>query len=306
MPTQQNILVIKLGALGDFIQALGPMAAIRKAHSDAKITLLTTKPFKGFAEQCGYFDDIWLDSRPRLFGFSDWIALRNKLNAGNFTRIYDLQNNDRTSFYFRLLKNPRPEWVGIAKGASHRNKSPTRTAGHAFDGHAQTLGLAGIKDIKIDDLSWMKASVSDFPLNPPYVLLVTGSAPQHPRKRWPRYAELAKTLAAQGFQPVLLGAKSEAEINGIIKNKCPEALDLTGRTDLPQIATLARGAVACIGNDTGPVHIIAATDCPCVVLFSGSSNPVRHAPKGPRVRVVQKDNLDDLDVEAVMTAFNPR
>ncbi|MBT4888118.1 MAG: ADP-heptose--LPS heptosyltransferase, partial [Rhodospirillales bacterium] len=35
---QERILVIKLGALGDMIQALGPMAAIRKHHPNAHIT----------------------------------------------------------------------------------------------------------------------------------------------------------------------------------------------------------------------------------------------------------------------------
>ena len=65
MATQnEKILVIKLGALGDFIQALGPMAAIRKHHPDAHITILTTKPFENFAKDCGYFDEIWLDERP--------------------------------------------------------------------------------------------------------------------------------------------------------------------------------------------------------------------------------------------------
>ncbi len=40
-----RILVIKLGALGDFVQALGPAAAIRRHHRDAEITLLTTAPY---------------------------------------------------------------------------------------------------------------------------------------------------------------------------------------------------------------------------------------------------------------------
>ena len=44
-----RILIIKLGALGDFIQALGPFAAIRRHHADAHITLLTTDPFAAFA-----------------------------------------------------------------------------------------------------------------------------------------------------------------------------------------------------------------------------------------------------------------
>ena len=47
----KNILVIKLGALGDFIQALGQMKAIRSHNPESKIKLLTTKPFQAFAEK---------------------------------------------------------------------------------------------------------------------------------------------------------------------------------------------------------------------------------------------------------------
>ena len=113
---KQKILVIKLSALGDFIQALGPMAAIREHHKDAHITILTTRAFEGFARKCGYFDEVWLDTRPKLLNFKGWATLRKRLNDGKFTRVYDLQNNDRTNFYFKLFKN-KPEWIGAAPGA---------------------------------------------------------------------------------------------------------------------------------------------------------------------------------------------
>ena len=71
-----KILVIKLSALGDFIQALGPMAAIRKHHPEAHITLLTTKMFRIFGENCGYFDDILIDERPNTLDFFGWVKLR--------------------------------------------------------------------------------------------------------------------------------------------------------------------------------------------------------------------------------------
>lgn len=305
--SQQNILVIKLGALGDFIQALGPMAAIREYHKGAKITLLTTKPFEKFAREAGYFDEILLDERPKMYNVFGWLHLRKILNDRNFTRVYDLQNNDRTSLYFRLLA-PRPEWVGVAAGASHRNTSPERTAGHAYDGHVQTLGLAGIRDVQIDRLEWMKADLSGFDLKAPYVLLVPGSAPSRPEKRWPaeHYARLAKMLVGWGFQPVLLGTKAEKETTEIIAGLCPEALDLTGKTDLFQIVAMARDSAGAIGNDTGPMHLIGATGTPSLVLFSRHSNPVRHAPKGEHVNVIRQDELADLPAEKVMEAFDAR
>lgn len=300
-----KILVIKLGALGDFIQALGPMAAIRRAHPDTHITLLTTKPFEEFARRCGYCDEIWLDRKPRALNIPGWLSLRSKLLRGGFARIYDLQNNDRTSFYFRLLpKTRRPEWVGAAKGASHANLSPERTVGHAFEGHVQTLALAGITDIEIDDLLWIKEDLAAFALPPAYALFVPGCAPQHPHKRWPaeNYAAIGNLLAKRNIRPLLIGTASEAEINRRIQTLCPAAIDLTSRTSLFQIAALARKAQGAIGNDTGPMHLIAATGCPSLALFSGSSHKVKHAPRGRNVTIIQEDTLENLDVKTVFMA----
>ncbi len=54
-----RILVIRLGALGDFVQSFGPFAAIRAHHPDANVTLLTTAPFAELARQAPWFlDDV--------------------------------------------------------------------------------------------------------------------------------------------------------------------------------------------------------------------------------------------------------
>jgi len=304
---QDKILVIKLGALGDFIQALGPMKAIRNHHNTAHITLLTTKPFEKFARQCGYFDEIILDKRPKLLNITGWITLKKKLNSEHFTRIYDLQNNDRTALYFKLLKHPKPKWVGVAKGASHCNNSPERTQGHAYDGHILTLGLAGIKNITLDTLEWMKGDLSGFDLRKPYILLVPGCAPERPEKRWPavHYARLANILDTLGYQPVIIGTQAEKDSASAIKSACPQALNLTDKTDFEHIAALARTAAGAIGNDTGPMHIIGVTGCPSMVVFSHASDPVKHAPKGANIQFIQKENLENLKPEEVIAAFRP-
>ena len=51
-----RILVIKLGALGDIVLALGPFAAIRDAHRDARATLLTTAPYAELMRASPYFE----------------------------------------------------------------------------------------------------------------------------------------------------------------------------------------------------------------------------------------------------------
>lgn len=302
-----NILVIKLGALGDFIQATGPMKAIRNHHKGARLTLLTTKPFVRIAEACGYFDDIIIDERPRFYEPKKWLSLKKQLNTGHFSRVYDLQNNDRTSLYLKLF-SPKPEWVGAAKGASHRNISAQRTAGHAYDGHVQTLQLAGIHDVEIDTLDWANGKEDHKGLKKPYVLFAAGSAPGRTEKRWPaqKYGVLASRIHDLGYQPVLIGTIAEIDVNHIIKKACPQALDLTAKTSLFDLVALGRNAAAAIGNDTGPMHMIAPTTCPCTVLFSRHSNPNRHAPKGSNVNVIYREDLESLTPEDVLQAFSPR
>lgn len=310
-PQPDRILVIKLGAFGDFIQALGPMAAIKRKHPDAHLTLLTTAPFVTLARESKYFDEIWTDTRPSWKKISGFLALRKKLQGGTFTRIYDLQNNDRTAIYLWLTglrKKNRPEWVGAGLGASHRNTSPQRIAGHAFDGHKQTLAIAGIHDVSVDTLEWVRTDTSHFGLPHPYVLLIPGSAPGRTEKRWPAqsYGLLARQLYGWGFTPVVIGTSAEDDLGQEIHKHCAQTINLCGQTSMMDLVGLARAAAGAIGNDTGPMHLIAPTGCPTLVLFSKHSDPVRHGPMGKNIRIIQKDDLRGFSAGDLMGEINAR
>lgn len=301
----QNILVIKLGALGDFVYACGPMAAIRRAHPGDHITLLTTKPFVKLGEASGYFDEVHVDEKPEWYNLAGWLRLRSWFNTQRFSRVYDLQNNDRTSLYLRLF-SPRPEWVGAAEGASHRNDLPERSAGHAFFGHAQTLALAGIGDVTLDKLDWMTGSIEGFGLKTPYVILVPGSSPQNPEKRWPpeNFRMLAGKLIRNGYHPVLLGTAAEADVNVQISRGMEDVTDLTGKTSLFDLPALAREAAGAIGNDTGPMHIMAVTGTPSLVLFCTQKSSIKkHGPQGARVCALEAHDLSDLEPDMVLERF---
>lgn len=306
------ILVIKLGALGDVVQALGPFAAIRAHHPHAAITLLTTRPFAEFAESCPYFDDVWIDERPRLHRVPTWLALRHRLRRQGFQRVYDLQTSDRSAFYFRLFwPGPYPEWSGIARGCSHPHANPQRDLMHTVDRQAEQLRMAGIDHIPPPDLSWARFDESDgwrVRLRPPYALLAVGSAPHRPDKRWPLecFAGSANRLAARGLQPVLVGAAWERHLHEAIMALCPAAMSLAGETSLTGLAALARGAAIAVGNDTGPMHMAAAAACPCVVLFSHASDPALCGPRGETVRYIRQPRLSDVTVDEVMEAVAAR
>lgn len=297
----QNILVIKHSAFGDFIQALGVMRAIRLQHKGAKITLLTTAPFVKLASESGYFDAVIVDTRPRWFQFAKLFTLKKFLNQGNFTRVYDLQNSERTSLYMALFKK-KPEWNGIAFGASHRlADDEARKRLHVFDALRAQVAVAGLIKVTPDNLSWIDADVFPFRVPRPYVLIAAGCSPQHLAKRWPvkNYVSICKWLLDQGLTPVLLGTKDDADVNDQIKAECPTIINLTDRTSLQQIAVLARTANAALGNDTGPIQMIGPTGCKTLALFPGFSNPARHGPLGAHVKTIQKPAMADISVDDV-------
>lgn len=309
--SEDRILVIKLGALGDFIQAMGPAAAIRRHHPDARVTLLTTKPYVALAEATGFFDEVWQDTRPKLVQPGKWAALRGRLRGASFSRVYDLQTSDRSSFYFHLMKplpfqrGAPPMWSGIARGCSHPHANPARDDMHTVERQAEQLMMAGIAEVPLPNISALAADVSRFEVAPPYALLVPGGAPHRPAKRWPaaNFAALATHLTGKGVAPVLIGGPDEAALAAEIANLAGGVRNLTGETSFADIAGLARDAAFAIGNDTGPMHIAAAARCPSVVLFSADSDPALCAPRGDHVTVLRENDLGNLAVRAVVAAL---
>jgi len=306
----ESILVIKLGALGDFVLATGPFKAIRHAHPMARITLLTIPLLASLAKQTTWFDEVWSDQRPALWNLPGWFGLARRLNGGSFSRVYDLQTSDRSSFYFRLMSPPfgsSPEWSGIAKGASHPHANPDRDALHTVERQKEQLAAIGIHDVPPPDVSWAAADLARFDLPSSYALLVPGGSAHRPEKRWPaaHYAELARRLVAIGTIPLLLGAAAErAELAAIAA--ASGARDLCGQTNFTEIVALARGARFAVGNDTGPMHLIAAAGCPTVALFSHASDPALCAPRRPTgesVVVQRRPDLAGLLPDEVLAAL---
>lgn len=295
----RRILVIRHGALGDFVLSIGPFRAIRSHHLADHITLLTTAPFRELAETSGLFNDVWIDSRPGVFPAWKWIALRRHLRDGQFHRVYDLQTSGRSSFYFRLIGTPRPEWSGIASGASHRHTNPRRTSMHTLERQREQLEIAGISYVPPPNLDWVAGDLAKFALRRPYALLVPGGSAHRPEKRWPPvlFSDLAGRLLAAGLRPVVLGTASEQALGRQIAGA--GGLDLTGQTSLADVAELSRGATIAVGNDTGPMHMAAAAGCRSIVLFSDASDPALCAPPGDHVLVIQVATLAQLSVDEV-------
>ena len=331
--TEENILVIKHGALGDIVIATAGFAAIRAQHPTAHITCLTTKPYAELLAQSPYFNEIWVDSKPKLFERAARKRLKAMLRSKPWAWVYDLQTSKRSTLYQWLLARPWPHISNVSRFASHGYTDPARHGKHALTNLKIQMDIAGIKNVGLPDVSWLKAEVpSAWCLVPSekegtnepaasfdsllttkhhalgtsaFALLVPGGAAHRPEKRWPaeQYASLAQELASKGIRPLLIGTKAEAEALDSIATRVPAAINLCGKTTIAQLATLARHATLAVGNDTGPMHIIAASHCPSTVLFSHASDPARSAPVGSSVTILRERDLSSLSVDRVLSTL---
>ena len=311
----QRILVIKLSALGDFVLALAAMKRIRLAHPKAHISLLTTPPFEALAKASPYFNAVFTDGRPE--SFAQWMALRRRLRAARYDRVYDLQTSAQSNRIFQVMRPDPPAWSGIAIGCSLPHRNRLRNQMHTLERQADQLMYAGIwPDAPTaegtapgPDLSWVLATApGERPptlgvKQRPYVMFVPGGSAHRPEKRWPveKYAELARILYARGLDIVVIGGPQESGLAQAIQREAPRTRDLTGRTDFARIAVLGAKAALAVGNDTGPLHLAAAAGAPTVVLFSAVSDPALSAPRG-KVAVLRAQKLSELPMAQVAEA----
>jgi ADP-heptose:LPS heptosyltransferase len=296
---RQNVLIVKLGAFGNIILSLAAFAAIRQHHAGARISVLTSQTYAGWLRTFPYFDEVLVDPRPRWWDLPEWRRLGRMLAGGNFSRVYDLQTSSRSSRYFHLFPvKRRPEWSGIAFGCSLPDRDPRRNVLHDTERQQGQLRQAGISVFPPADLSWCRGDIARFALPADFALLVPGSSPNRLAKRWPaaQYQALAERLAGRGIRSVVIGSAPEKALAA----EMPAAIDLIGQTSFSDLADLARAARFAVGNDTGPMHLIATAGCPAITLFSSDSNPSQCAPRGRWTRILQRPDLADLPVEAIL------
>jgi len=286
----KRVLVIQLGGVAQFAQALAAARVIRDAHVGAHITLLTTETTRELAEKAPYFDKVEADGKPKEpQAITKLIA---RIRTAKYDIIYDLEGSSRTSNYFQGMRPWPPQWSGPIAGASHAYLDPDRAHLHPLDRYAGQLAAAGLswEGALLPDMSWLRGVLRDPPRMQPdffgirgrYVLLLPRGVTAEANRRWPeeKYIELARRIASQGVTPVVLGGTDERPIGAAIAKEEPRAKNLVTRPDLFQCIGLAERSTFAVGDDVELMHVAAAAGASCLVFLSSLSTPDQAAPRG--------------------------
>ncbi len=299
-----KILIVKLSAIGDVVQTLPALEAIKKTHPDSSITWLVEEAASGILEGHPLIDVLLISRRkawlsmlksPVTFfsGITRILRFIHELRSTRYDIAIDFQGLlksgvflflarakrkigfDRTRELSYLFLNERLPAYDVEKHALQRYLDVARYLG--AENPASTCSLPIQKERKT-----MQQKIHS--LNPEHrPLVVINPVARWKTKLWPQrnFAELADRLVREKNALVLFtGSKDDRAFNECILSMMEErALNCTGSTTLKELAALASLADLFVTTDTGPMHLAAAAGANVVALF-GPTAPWRTGPYG--------------------------
>ena len=289
MKKKENILIIKHGALGDLIQADGIFKSIRAKHKYANIVLMTSKNFVTLMKKSPYINDILIDDRLSFININFYINFFKRINQLNFSKIYDLQNSQRTYIYQKYFLR-KSEWV-TTKRKDHNVSG--------IKGLEEMLKKNGLetKDASRPNISWLTTDVKNIlkenKIFSKYIVLLPGSSRKHKDKRWPFFGELAKLLLLKNYQVVVILGPEELELEKSMKGIIFKNMKWS------ELSGVMKKSYFVIGNDSGPSHIASCLDINGLALFGDSTSATRSGLKKSKFDTLEVNDLKKLSPDTV-------
>jgi heptosyltransferase-2 len=304
----KRILVIRGGAIGDFILTLPALKALRDAHPQAHMEILGYKHIAGLAENRFYAQAVHsIEYGPlaRFFARDSELPAELAEYFASFDLIVSYLYDPDRIFETNLRRC----------GVENLICGPSRiveNASHAARQLARPIEEPGIKIVDFTERIFPSIEDREFAhefltLMPQPIVAIHPGSGSH-EKNWPlekwiglfspdsRFADLKRLL-------VLSGEADEAQtdqLQGEWKNR---GARFARNLALPRLAAVIERSIF-IGHDSGISHLAAAVGANCILLF-GPTNPDVWAPKNENVQVLRAPSgkLNDLQIETVEAAL---
>tara|TARA_Y100000590_G_scaffold459726_1_gene617502 strand:- start:1295 stop:2224 length:930 start_codon:yes stop_codon:yes gene_type:complete len=301
-----NILIIKLGSLGDIVQISGVLRDIRENHYNKKIFILTTSPYVELLSKCPHIDGVLIDKRLPRWNLLYLVKLRKLLSKFNFSKVFDLQNSSRTSFYRKFLLN-NPTWNSSEIAVKRSEKKNNSNNEGVLERFNQQLIYSDIKTKHTlrPDFSWAAVSVDKIVnqyFGKKFILLFPFCSPQLSHKKWPFYNNLIKILKLKHPSYEIVIAPSGNEMDEAKKIDATIITKNNNPLNIMELAGLITKASYVIGNDTGPAHMAAHLGQKGTVLFGYHTTPKKVSIETEKFKAITVEDLNLLNAEEVYAA----
>ena len=251
-----KFLVIRFSSIGDIVLTTPVVRIIKEQIPDSEVHYLTKQEYVGIVENNPYIDKI------HVLNKDNQSELIEELKNEGFDNIIDLHKNLRTrkiksklqvpDFSFNKLNYKKWILVNFKK-----NNLPNI---HIVDRYLETLSVFDIKNDNKGLDYFIKEKdnfcVPNIEQNERFVSIVIGA--KHYTKQLPN-SQIIKLINILDYKVVLLGGKEDLNNSAIIEKGINRSIiNLCGKINLNQSASVIKQSSIVVSNDTGLMHIASA------------------------------------------------
>lgn len=291
------LVVLPSKYVGNMVISLQTLASITRQNESA--TLLIDGNFEPLV-RTALGEAVRLVSWPRgkKQRIRRVLAFIAELRRVHYDEIVDLDGTVLSGRATRLARGGRKTGPSFAKrsGAYDRIIAIDCKDQHCFDDYVQMAASVGVT---VDDSRYLqlpRATTGRLPFEPdparPIVCLHPSATKDYKQWHIDRFAELADRLAERGCQVVVIGAGDgeRARVERLLAGASHPIVNTHDRLTLTDLVYLFQQAHLYIGNDSGPMHLAAASGINVIALF-GPTEQTRWQPRVEAADVVKGSAL---------------
>ena len=303
-----NILIIKHGSLGDITQACGAIQDISENHKGDLIHLLTTKPYYDLFKKNPHISNVILDKRLSKLNLIYLYSLMKSIKKYSFSKVFDLQNSSRTSFYKRILFPSAKSniWSSsettLPKGKTKENFDNDSVL-ERFVHQLKSSGINTKYTMK-PDFTWSSSDISQIKLKyklNDYIVLFPFCSVHLTLKKWPYYNDLINMINEKfNNRYKIVIATGPNEIKEASSINALNILNNEKSLDISQLSSLIKDSSFVIANDTGPAHVAAHLGVKGLALFGAHTTAYKVSIERENFKAIQVADLEKLSAAKVL------
>lgn len=290
MSVPQNILIIRLSAIGDVVFASPLIAALKRTYPNARISWLVEPAAAALLKANPMLDEIIIWDKSALKGlwrerqlitlWKNIRSFRQQLKQYQFDLVLDLQGLQKSAFWAYATGAPKRIGLGSKEGSQHlMTETISRQTNNKRIG-SEYLKLAEYLKLDCADFAMDIALTDNDELfgqqqlaRGEYIVICPFTT--RAQKHWIEaywLALIAKLQTQFPYQILMLGGPADLEAATAFTSQAPKLQSLVGKCSLTETAAIIKHAKALIGVDTGLTHMGIAFSRPTVAIF-GSTRP---------------------------------
>lgn len=331
---QKKILVLQLARLGDIFQTWPTLNALKRAHPQSEVHLLTRSAFsaaaKTMASVTSSVDRFWnfetkaiisplIDERPNLdLALQKLSEVVESLKAEQFDTVINLSFSDFSASLVKEISTAETEVRGYTRFDDGLLAIPDDSSAYFFGqvgpGNGNRVHItdlfASVADVQLEAKDWEITEKSQGVACP-----IVSEAGKDSILVHIGASDLAKTLSASKWKAVvegllsktqsniiLVGAKDEIEIAELIADVETERqpLNFVGRTTISEVFEIVRGARLVIGGDSAPVQMASMTNTRVLNLSFPMVSCWETGPRSTGSRILRMESEDTFSADEIV------